>query len=144
MNKQVNHTIRMGIIYLIVLGSVACQTQKPGKPTVKDHATTEQNATEDAQLRQRELERLTLCQNQLASLIKINPKQHQQYKQVFDSLMNSASQYASLRGRVNNNTQETIDSLYRYKINYLCASISQAVLTGLTEKAEQVKEGPVK
>ncbi|VTR20642.1 Uncharacterised protein [Serratia fonticola] len=55
------------------------------------------NVTEDAQLKHREIERLTLCQEQLGALIKINPKQHQQYKQAFDNLMNGASQYASLR-----------------------------------------------
>ncbi|MEN4247697.1 hypothetical protein P9A06_24195 [Serratia marcescens] len=144
MNKSVSHTIRMGIVFLMVLGSIACQTQKSGKPTTKDPATTEQNITEDAQLKHREIERLTLCQEQLGALIKINPKQHQQYKQAFDNLMNGASQYASLRVQVNNNTQETVDALYRYKINYLCAGVSQAVLTGLAERAEQVKEEAVK
>lgn len=144
MKKSVIHTFRMGIVCLTVLGSVACQTQKSGKPTTKNHATTEQNITEDTQLNHRELMRLKLCQEQLGALSKINPKQHQQYKQAFDNLMNGASQYASLRVQVDNNTQETVDAMYRYKINYLCASISQAVLTGLAERAEQVKEETVK
>ena len=38
MNKSVNHSFRMGIVYLIVLGSVACQTKKTGKPTTKNVA----------------------------------------------------------------------------------------------------------
>jgi hypothetical protein len=34
--------------------------------------------------------------------------------------------------------------LYHYKINYLCAGVSQAVLIGLAEQGKQMKEEPVK
>lgn len=139
MKKSVNHTIRTSLLCLILLSTVACQTQKPAKQAPRNSAAVEQEAIKEKQRKQREIEQLKLCQEQLGALRNISPKQYHQYKQAFDSLMSGASQYASLRTRVNDNTQETVDALYRYKVSYLCANINQAVLTGLAERGEQIK-----
>ena len=129
-------TVRTGILCLLVLSITACQKQKltPLSATGKGDTTLLQ--ADDAARRQREQDRLQLCHKQLSALHNIDVKQYQHYKQAFDNLMNGASQYAGLRTRVNNDTQDTVDALYRYKVNYLCAGIDNAVLTGL---AEQVK-----
>jgi len=88
---------------------------------------------------QKEAERLQQCLAQLGALRNINAKQHQQYQQAFDKLMSGASQYASLRIKVNGDIQETVDALYRYKVNYLCAAVNQVVLVGLAERGEPEK-----
>ncbi|HGM5420069.1 hypothetical protein [Serratia liquefaciens] len=93
----------------------------------------------DTLRQQREMELLQQCQDLLGVLHNINVKDFQQYKQAFDSLMSGASQYAGVRTKVNGNTQETVDALYRYKANYLCAGVNQAVLTSLAERGELVK-----
>lgn len=139
MNTQLTRTLRTGLLCLLALGSTACQNPKVGKPAPSTSASAD-----NAPPRQREAERLTLCQTQLGVLQTINLKHYQQYKQAFDHLMNSASRYARLRAQVNDHTQETVDALYQYKINYLCAGISQAVLTGLTKQEEMIKEEPIK
>ncbi|AKG68303.1 Uncharacterised protein [Serratia fonticola] len=144
MNTPLNRSLRGGILFLIALGGVACQTPKPGTAPAGKPTATGATQSEEERLKQRELAQLTLCQEQMGALRKITPKQHQQYQQAFDGLMQGAAQYARVRVQVNENTQETMDALYRYKINYLCANVSQAVLTGLAERVELGKEEPVK
>ncbi|MDP8634705.1 hypothetical protein QZQ04_08100 [Serratia marcescens] len=139
MRKHVNHALRMGMLCLLALSAAACQSQKPGKPAVNTQNQAAQPPSEEVLRKQREAEQLRQCQEQLGALRTINEKQYQRYKQPFDSLMSGASQYANLRARVNGDTQETVDALYRYKVNYLCAGVNQAVLTGLADRGEQVK-----
>lgn len=129
-------TVRTGILCLLALSMTACQKQKLSPLSVTRKGDTAQIQADDAARRQREEDRLQLCHKQLSALHNIDVKQYQHYKQAFDSLMNGASQYAGLRTRVNSDTQDTVDALYRYKVNYLCAGIDNAVLNGL---AEQVK-----
>ncbi|AUU08789.1 MULTISPECIES: hypothetical protein [Serratia] len=139
MIKPLNRTLRMGLLCLLALSAAACQNQKSGKPAVNTQNQAVQAPSEEALRKQREAEQLQQCQQQLGALRTINEKQYQRYKQAFDSLMSGASQYANLRARVNGDTQETVDALYRYKVNYLCAGVNQAVLTGLADRGEQVK-----
>lgn len=129
----------MGLLCLLALSAAACQNQKSGKPAVNTKNQAVQAPSEEALRKQREAEQLQQCQQQLGALRTIDEKQYQRYKQAFDSLMSGASQYANLRARVNGDTQETVDALYRYKVNYLCAGVNQAVLTGLADRGEQVK-----
>lgn len=143
MNTPLLRALRTALLCLLTLGTSACQTPKAVQPESRAAAAGKAGAG-NAPLKQRETERLTQCQTQLGALQNINPKQYQQYKQTFDHLMNSASHYARLRARVNDTTQEMVDALYHYKINYLCAGISQAVLIGLAEQGEQMKEESVK
>jgi hypothetical protein len=100
--------------------------------------TTQVPAQEQTQ-GEREAERLMQCQKELEALKDINHKQYIAYKQEFEQLMSGAAQYAALRLRVNSGTQETVDALYRYKVSRLCANITQAALTGLTERGERLK-----
>lgn len=88
---------------------------------------------------EREAERITLCQKELEALREVNPEKFNTYKAEFDRLMSGAAQYAGLRTRVNSETQDTVDALYRYKVNRLCADIGQATLTGLAERGERLK-----
>ncbi|WP_249921455.1 hypothetical protein [Serratia plymuthica] len=50
--------------------------------------------------------------------------------------MSGAAQYGGLRSQVNAQTQETVDALYRYKVNRLFADITQATLTSLATRGE--------
>ncbi len=88
---------------------------------------------------QRETERLAQCQNELEILQELNPTQYKAYRKVFDSMMSGAAQYAHLRSLVSNVTQETVDALYRYRVNRLCSELSQSTLIGLAERAEQLR-----
>ncbi|MBH1931198.1 hypothetical protein I5U13_16215 [Serratia rubidaea] len=90
---------------------------------------------------QAELEaaRLQQCQKMLSALRTVQPKQFSNYKQNFDRLMSGAAQYSGLRSRVSVETQDTVDALYRYRVNKLCAQIDQAVFLGLTARGESVQ-----
>ncbi|CAI1508470.1 Uncharacterised protein [Serratia ficaria] len=136
MMKATVFTVRTAIVCLLALSITACQKQKLNPLSVTGQSKTAQRVADDAARRQREEDRLQLCHKQLSALHNIDVKQYQHYKQAFDSLMSGASQYAGLRTRVNSDTQDTVDALYRYKVSYLCAGVDNAVLTGL---AGQVK-----
>ncbi|MBJ2078373.1 hypothetical protein JFR19_00730 [Serratia ureilytica] len=107
-----------------------------GSPSQPKPAAT---AEPDITPAQREAERLAQCQKELDALKGINAQQYTVFRQEFDRLMSGAAQYANLRVRVNNGTQETVDALYRYKVNRLCADIMQATLTGLADRGEKLK-----
>ncbi|MFK3844014.1 MULTISPECIES: hypothetical protein [Serratia] len=94
---------------------------------------------EEKTLAQKETERIARCQKELEALKAINPEQHSALRQEFDRLMSGAASYANVRTRVNSETQDTVDALYRYKINRLCADITLATLTGLAERGERLK-----
>lgn len=95
--------------------------------------------TESAETREQELQYLQQCRQELQALKIISPELHSQRKSSFDNLMGSAAQYASIRKGVNRQTKDTVDALYQYKLNRLCASISQEVVTGLTDRGENAK-----
>lgn len=141
MVKYISHSLRVGMLCLLALSAVACQKQKPGSPVVvvavKSNAV--QTPQEETPRKQREIDRLQQCQEQLSVLRTVNEKQYQHAKQAFDNLMSGASQYAKLRTKVNGDIQETVDALYRYKANFLCAGMNQAVLAGLLARGEQIK-----
>ncbi|WP_273830920.1 hypothetical protein [Serratia bockelmannii] len=85
------------------------------------------------------INRLHHCQAQLAVLRTLKSPQYLRFKQGFDGLMQGASLYAGLRGNVNDDTQNTIDALYLYKVNYLCARITQSVMNGLVVQGDAAK-----
>lgn len=86
-----------------------------------------------------EAERLKNCQEELNILKGVSPVKYTVYKRTFDGLMGGAAQYAGLRKAVNPNIQETVDALYRYKVNRLCTEVSQVALEALVERGEQFK-----
>ncbi|WP_336798302.1 hypothetical protein [Erwinia aphidicola] len=83
--------------------------------------------------------KITLCQRELASLKQLNPKAYTVYQASFNGLVNNAGVYGAVRGDVNVATRETIDALYKYKTNLLCAEIEREVLQGLIRTGENVK-----
>jgi hypothetical protein len=86
-----------------------------------------------------EAQRLQQCQRDLEALSSLKTESYTQSKQAFDRLMSGAAQYANLRTRVNTETQDTVDALYRYRVNLLCAQINQAVLSSLAERGEALR-----
>lgn len=134
-----NATSEKRAVLMVCLGVAVllsgCGGGKRPAPATKQSAAQE---TEISQA-QKEAERMAQCQKELEALKGINPEQHKTYRQEFDRLMSGAAQYSGLRARVNTDTQETVDALYRYKVNRLCADIGQAALTGLADRGEKLK-----
>lgn len=83
-----------------------------------------------------ESEKLQQCQSQLDALKVMSPAEYAKMRNAFDYLMNGAAQYANLRQKINPDTQDTVDALYRYRANLLCAQIAQTLLNGLTRRGE--------
>ncbi|WP_051916784.1 MULTISPECIES: hypothetical protein [unclassified Serratia (in: enterobacteria)] len=83
--------------------------------------------------------KIGLCQSELASLRQVSPKSYAAKKALFDRLVSNASVYSAVRGDVNTDTKETLDALYKYKTNQLCADIERDVLQGLILRGESVK-----
>lgn len=137
--KYYNSFLRTGLLCLLVMTTVACQNQKQKKYPSMTKNDVVKPPSEELLRNQREIDELQQCKDQLNALHTINKEQYQHYKQVFDGLMSGAAQYASMRANVSGNTQETVDALYRYKVNFLCAEMNQAVLIELAKRGEQVK-----
>ena len=94
------------------------------------------NAETHSQKYKTESEKLQQCQSQLEALKVMSPAQYTRMRNSFDYLMNGAAQYANLRQKINADTQDTVDALYRYRANLLCAQIAQTLLDGLTRRGE--------
>lgn len=82
----------------------------------------------------KEVQHLRQCQQELKALNTLQAASYPALQRTFEQLMRGAAQYAGLRTNVNENTQDTVDSLYRYRVNLLCAQINQAVLNRLAEQ----------
>lgn len=83
--------------------------------------------------------KIGLCQSELASLKQVNPKAYAIKQANFNRLVSNASVYSAVRGDVNSATKDTLDALYKYKTNQLCAEIERDVLQGLIQRGESVK-----
>lgn len=83
--------------------------------------------------------RLEQCRQELEVIQSLGSESKKRYQQAFDGLMQEVSRYSGLRAGVGADTQETVDALYQYRVNRLCAEIHLALLTGLAERGEQVK-----
>ncbi|HHQ6723810.1 TPA: hypothetical protein ACSTNG_003624 [Serratia fonticola] len=129
--KQLAFPVSVIVVTLFLAG---CQ-KTPNTVQETTAGSLEQGPTQ-AEL---EAARLQQCQKQLEALQALQPQQFKQYQQAFGRLMNGAAQYSGLRTQVTSVTQDTVDALYRYSVNKLCAQIDQAVLLGLTERGEPVK-----
>ncbi|CAI0855576.1 Uncharacterised protein [Serratia proteamaculans] len=92
-----------------------------------------------AQQAEAEAQRLRQCQQELDTLRDLKADSYAATQHTFSTLMQGAAQYAKLRTQVNTDTQETVDALYRYRVNVLCAQINQAVLVGLMTQGEAPK-----
>ncbi|WP_421105900.1 hypothetical protein [Serratia marcescens] len=111
-----------------------------GMPADTPRATEATNVVQSTpEAASQESARLTACQRELGILKGVSPEKYAIYKRKFDSLMGGAAQYAGLRNQVNPGIQETVDALYRYKVNRLCAEVGQVALTALVKRGEQLE-----
>lgn len=86
-----------------------------------------------------EAAKLQQCQKSLDALQTVRSQQFLEYKKSFEKLMKGAAQYSVIRSRIKDETQGTVDALYRYRVSMLCAQIDQALLIGLTESGESAQ-----
>lgn len=113
---------------MLLLTTLLSGCASPTRPTASARPVSAgQQATQEVQsLRQ--------CQQELKVLSTLQTSDYPATQRTFDQLMRGAAQYAGLRASVNDVTQDTVDALYRYRVNLLCAKINQAVLTHLAEQ----------
>lgn len=116
---------------LLLLTVLLSGCKSPIRSAISEPSTVV--ATEDQQIGQ-ETQRLQQCQQELKALKTLQAGSFAAIQNNFDQLMRGAAQYAGLRTSINENTQDTVDALYRYRINLLCAQINQAVLNRLAEQ----------
>lgn len=117
------------VILLSSLLLSGCQSQKKTitKPLVATSIINEKSLRDTSNLKQ--------CQQNLNVLSTLQPVSSLAMKKDFDKLMLGAAQYAGVRFQVNNQAQDIIDALYRYRVSYLCTEIHQTVLTALVGRA---------
>lgn len=111
-------------------GKVASASVKPVLPVVNNTVPPAAPAAKGP---------VNACQNELAALAKISPREYAAKKTVFDNLLNSASVYTSVRGQINDQTQEAMDALYKYKVQQVCSDIQYSVMQGLMQRGESLQ-----
>ncbi|HGM5490681.1 TPA: hypothetical protein ACKP1B_002318 [Serratia fonticola] len=84
-------------------------------------------------------EKIGMCQRELASLKQVNPKAYATRSANFDRLVNSAGVYTAVRGDISPQTKDTLDALYKFKTNRMCAEIERDVLQALIQRGENIK-----
>ncbi len=88
----------------------------------------------------KEASRLELCRKELEALQRLSgASPRKDYQSRFDTLMLEISHYSGLRDGAGNDIRETVDALYRYRVNRLCAEVHLALLNGLSDRGEQAK-----
>ncbi|CAI1539472.1 hypothetical protein [Serratia proteamaculans] len=120
----------------LLLGSLLLSGCQSSKKTVTTATASPVMKSEKAE---RDASELKQCQKNLNVLSKLQTTSYPSLKKDFDNLMLGASQYARVRFQVNDQSQETIDALYRYRVSYLCSEIQQAALEVLVTRAELPK-----
>lgn len=79
------------------------------------------------------IEKMERCRRELDALKKVDVNFYNKRKSEFDKLMSDAVIYNGVRVDVKEYTQGTVDALYRFRVNKLCADISSDILNKLTE-----------
>lgn len=130
--KNINYLLPLSIIISALLLS-GCQKTSLNKnnPHVNQMVKPTAEEIEAAQLQQ--------CQKSLEALQTVKTPLSGVYKNNFAQLMKGAAQYSGIRDRIKDDTQDTVDALYRYRVSKLCAQIDQALLLGLTESGESAQ-----
>ncbi|ENA5974129.1 hypothetical protein ABGM23_004805 [Escherichia albertii] len=80
-----------------------------------------------------DIEKMERCRRELETLKKIDSAVYNKRKAEFDRLVSGASLYNVVRSDIDNNTQNTVDALYRFRSDKLCADITNEVLLVLTK-----------
>ncbi|MNC35090.1 hypothetical protein D3C75_835590 [compost metagenome] len=142
--KDIKEKCFIGIILLMSFLIVGCQgtdrtVSRPKNPpessvpvVTPGSVATESSAAEKGN-------KIALCQSELVSLKKVSPETYLRKKAYFDDLVSNATVYATVRSDVNGQTKETVDALYKYKINQICVEIARDVLQGLIRRGESLK-----
>lgn len=120
------------LVILLLTGCQQLTQTKPVSATQKEQKEQKEHSAKYI----KENENLKKCHAQLQALKVINQTEYATMQRSFDNLMNSAAQYTGVRKSVDENTQDTVDSLYHYRANQLCARIAQNLLDSLTTKGE--------
>ncbi|OWF74443.1 hypothetical protein B4907_22060 [Yersinia kristensenii] len=119
------------IVFVLCLLLAGCQMENSQSHIKPQKINAQSSETKSSAA---EADRLGLCQRQLEALQKIDTAKYGVYQQRFDTLMNSAAEYAGVRTNVNVDSQDTLDALYHYRVNLFCSEINQVLLTGLAER----------
>lgn len=125
------------VLMLVIFFSAALLAGCQKSPERKTHTSAEQVVVPTAA--EMEAAQLKQCQETLETLRTVNAKQYTQYQKTFEQLMKGAAQYSGIRDRIKDDTQDTVDALYRYRVSKLCAQVDQAVLLSLTETGESAQ-----
>ncbi|MTD28039.1 hypothetical protein [Erwinia sorbitola] len=128
-------TINM-IAVLFVFVLAGCQGKPKTTPVPAPAQSAEEPQVVQSEKYIKDSNKLKLCQAQLEALKVVNSSEHRSMQTTFDALMSNAAQYTGVRKNVGENTQDTVDSLYHYRANQLCARIAQALMDSLTKKGE--------
>ncbi|MFI8416768.1 hypothetical protein ACQKDS_10290 [Serratia sp. NPDC078593] len=110
-------------LFLLSLAASGCSIK-----TDKTHQRVVDNNTEAGQIQ--------LCQRELEAMQTVDTELHAAYQRRFEHMIARAAEYAGVRAQVNRGTQDTLDALYRYRVNRLCAEINQALLVALSDRVE--------
>jgi len=80
---------------------------------------------------------LARCRQELTALRSVVPAAASPLTDHFDSLMQRMHQYAGFRATLSTPLQQTMDALYRYRVNKVCADIRHTLLNNLSLQAEK-------
>lgn len=143
--KTTQHLARAGIFLLAGVLLAGCQNTAPSDSALHSLVTSlplavssQASPSQVAPVEENQGVSRT-CQKELASLKQISPKNYSVKKAAYDRLVINSSQYDGIRGDVNSTTQDTMDALYKYKMNTLCSDIEHDVMQALIRKGESAK-----
>ncbi len=129
------HLLNMLVVLLLsgCTNNHAVKQSSIQQKEINNHATetVKANVSEDNN------DQITSCQQTLDSLLKVNPMRGKQYKSRFDSLVNAAAEYASVRQKSNADIRNTVDAMYEYRTNKLCIEINNALFENLISRGDK-------
>lgn len=74
------------------------------------------------------------CRQELTVLNTLDPATASPLSSNFSLLMHNMHQYAGFRNTLSEQLQETIDALYRYRVNKVCADIRHTLMNNLSQQ----------
>ncbi|HAR9270368.1 TPA: hypothetical protein R0361_004448 [Salmonella enterica subsp. enterica serovar Havana] len=84
-----------------------------------------------------DIEKMERCQRELEALKRIDIRVYNQRKTEFDTVMQGADIYSGVRSDVSESTQSAVDAYYRYRVDKMCADISNDVLQKLSSDSKK-------
>ncbi|EGB7051604.1 TPA: hypothetical protein ACIAR9_004290 [Salmonella enterica subsp. enterica serovar Poona] len=84
-----------------------------------------------------DIEKMERCQRELEALKRIDIRVYNQRKTEFDTVMQGADIYSGVRSDVSESTQNAVDAYYRYRVDKMCADISNDVLQRLSSDSKK-------